>query len=251
MASTRWPPKSCAACSICSFARRSAPRASRISGCRSAGVAAGVAGSALAAGAVGTLALFGAADAVAINANARIKVARASRPTILVFMNHSSRPTFGSDRRIVPLFPICMPVACYCGYSAIGVCRDRGVQETSKLPCDLTLPFLGRLHGDEKNIFVRCYHEGTLFFSPFILSRLPPALGQNFVLAKYNIVCYICYASLLSAWYVQEGGTVYDRPRFTGCARKKRMDAGRNGGKAGGHPGLSFDAGEWPPLDAF
>src|SRR5467141_2008847 len=93
--------------------------------------------------------------------------------------------------------------------------------------------------------------EGTVFFSPFILSRLPPALGQNFVLARYNIFCYIYYASLLSLGYVQEGGTVYDWPRFTGCARKKRMVAGGNGGKAGGHPGLSFDAGEWPPLDAF
>src|SRR5229473_1721940 len=142
---------------MCSFARRSAPRASRISGCRSAGVAAGVAGNALAAGVAGTLALFGAAGAVAINVNARNKVARASRPTILVFMNHSSRPNFGSDCRIALLLPICMPVACSSGYSAIGMYRDRGVQETSELPCDLRLPFLGQLHGDEKNIFVRCH----------------------------------------------------------------------------------------------
>src|SRR6266478_5376125 len=142
---------------MCSFARRSAPRASWISGCRSAGVAAGVPGNALAAGVAGTLALFGAAGAVAINANARIKVARASRPTIPVFMNHSSRPTFGSDRRFAPLFPISMPAACSGGYSAIGVYRDRGVQKTSALPCDLILPFLGQLYGDEKNIFVRCY----------------------------------------------------------------------------------------------
>src|SRR6266849_7094797 len=97
----------------------------------------------------------------------------------------------------------------------------------------------------------RATDEGRVVFLRHLsFLVLLSALGQNFVLAKYNIVRYICSASLLSAWYVQEGGTVYDRPRFTGCARKKRMDAGRNGGKAGGHPGLSFDAGEWPPLDA-
>src|SRR5947209_12857608 len=91
---------------MCSLALRSAARASRICGCGSAGVAvAGVAGRAFAAGVAGTLALLGAAGAVAMNANARIKDARASRLTILVFMNHS-RPNIGSDRRIVPLLSI-------------------------------------------------------------------------------------------------------------------------------------------------
>jgi hypothetical protein len=70
-----------------------------------AGAAAGVTGSALAAGVAGALALFGAAGAVAMNVNARIKVARASKLAILAFMDHSSRPNCGSDRRIVPLFP--------------------------------------------------------------------------------------------------------------------------------------------------
>jgi len=59
-ASTRCPPKSCAACSMCSFARRKAPSASRICGCGSAGVAAGgVAGKAFAAGVAGTFVLYG------------------------------------------------------------------------------------------------------------------------------------------------------------------------------------------------
>src|SRR5437762_6548189 len=89
---------------MCSLALRSAARASRICGCGSAGVAVvGVAGSAFAAGVAGTLALLGAAGAVAMNANAKIKDARARRLTILVFMNHSSRPDIGSDRRIAPL----------------------------------------------------------------------------------------------------------------------------------------------------
>src|SRR5258708_9023857 len=100
MASTRWPPKSWAACSMCAFARRRDSSASRISGCRAAGVAAGVAGSALAAGVEGGLVLLGAGGAAAMNVNARMRHARASRLTILVFMKHSSRPNYGSDRRI-------------------------------------------------------------------------------------------------------------------------------------------------------
>src|SRR5437660_11076836 len=94
---------------MCSLALRSAARASRICGCGSAGVAvAGVAGRAFAAGVAGTLALLGAAGTVAMNANARIKDDRPGRLTILVFMNHSSRPNIGSDRRILPLLSICM-----------------------------------------------------------------------------------------------------------------------------------------------
>src|SRR5712692_7902972 len=108
MASPRWPPKSWAACSMCAFARRRDSSASRISGCFAAGVAAGVAG-ALAAGVPGRLALFGAAGDAAMNANARMRHARASKLTILVFMNHSSRPNYGSDRRIMPLFPSARP----------------------------------------------------------------------------------------------------------------------------------------------
>ena len=67
---------------------------------------AGLVGSAFTAGVARGLALWGAAGAVAINANARIKDARPRRLAILVFMNHSSRPNIGSDRRIVPLLSI-------------------------------------------------------------------------------------------------------------------------------------------------
>src|SRR5260370_22292675 len=75
----------------------------------SAGVASGVAASALAAGVAGRLALLGAAGAAAMNSNARMRHARASKLTILVFMNHSSRPNYGSDPPIVPLFPSLRP----------------------------------------------------------------------------------------------------------------------------------------------
>src|SRR5258708_37831597 len=93
---------------MCAFARRRDSSALRISGCFSGGVAAGVAG-ALAAGVAGRLALFGAAGDAAMNANARMRHARASKLTILVFMNHSSRPNYGSARRIVSLFPSARP----------------------------------------------------------------------------------------------------------------------------------------------
>ena len=49
-----------------------------------------------------------AAGAVAMNVNARINVAKARRLTILVFMDHSSCPNFGSDRRIALLLSICI-----------------------------------------------------------------------------------------------------------------------------------------------
>src|SRR5260370_33744087 len=104
MASTRWPPKSWAACSMCAFARRRDSSASRVSGCFSAGVAAGVAG-ALAAGVAGRLALFGAAGDAAMNANARMRHPRASKLTILVFINHASHPNYGSDGASLLLIP--------------------------------------------------------------------------------------------------------------------------------------------------
>jgi hypothetical protein len=56
-------------------------------------------------------------------------------------MNHSSRPNFGSDRRIKPLFPIRTPSACSRGHCLIGMRPDKGVQEISELPFDLTLSF--------------------------------------------------------------------------------------------------------------
>ena|SRR5205809_422537 len=61
---------------------------------------AGVAGSALAAGVARGLAWFGAAGAAAMNLNTKMRHARASRLTILVFMKHSASPNYGSDRRI-------------------------------------------------------------------------------------------------------------------------------------------------------
>jgi hypothetical protein len=96
---------------MCSFARRSAPSASRICGCGSAGVAVVAGGSALAAGTAAPLALFGAAGVEAMKANARTEEATARRHTILVFMNHSSRPNFGSDGRFCLHFSVCNPAA--------------------------------------------------------------------------------------------------------------------------------------------
>ena len=127
---------------MCSLVLRSAARASRIYGCGSAEVAvAGAAGRAFPAGVAGTLALLGAAGAVAMNANARIKDARPSRLTILVFMNHSSRPNIGSDRRIVPLL-------------SIRKYRYRGAHKTSELLSDLNTLLLGHLARSEQRFFV-------------------------------------------------------------------------------------------------
>src|SRR5258708_38615282 len=153
MASTRWPPKSWAACSMCAFARRRDSSASRISGCFSAGVAAGVAG-ALAAGVAGRLALFGAAGAAAMNANARMRHARASKLTILVFMNYSFRPNYGSDRRIAPPSPsACPPLDLEVGVR-LACCVMEASCRLPRYTVTRHLILFGYLHGDEQNIFV-------------------------------------------------------------------------------------------------
>src|SRR5262249_18540148 len=104
MASTRCPPKSCAACSMCSFARRRAASASRICGWGSTGVAAaGGAGNGLAAGVAGGFFLLGAACVLTRKANPRINDAAARRPTILILITTPPCPDSGPDRSDYPI----------------------------------------------------------------------------------------------------------------------------------------------------
>lgn len=87
IASTRWPPKSCAACSRSSLEERSAARASRICGCRSGGTGADADGFAAGAGD----ALAGPLLAAAGIASASTRAAEGSKPNSLfcVILNFS------------------------------------------------------------------------------------------------------------------------------------------------------------------
>src|SRR5690348_6606400 len=123
------------ACSICSFARRNAPSASRIWGCGSAGIAvAGVAGSAFAAGVAGVFVLFGAACVDTRNANARINEAAAKRPTILPYLHVPLLLVRISARTaVIAILPVCMTYA-------------RSTLESDQhAPCGAEPPFLKTL----------------------------------------------------------------------------------------------------------
>src|SRR5260370_41462953 len=94
----------------------------------------------MAGGVAGRLALLGAAGAAEMNSNARMRHARASKLTILVFMNHSSRPNYGSGGRIVPLFPSARPALDHVDQVPFACTPLEAVEETSELPCDLRGP---------------------------------------------------------------------------------------------------------------
>jgi hypothetical protein len=89
IASTRWPPKSCAACSRCSLARRSEAMASRICGCGSGAAAGGWLDSARVA-AAGTALPFGVAWLPTVKTNASTKTLAISKLMLFIFTDHSS-----------------------------------------------------------------------------------------------------------------------------------------------------------------